>query len=335
MAERTKVVEVVPYNPEWTTEFEQIKTMIMNYIGDLILAVEHVGSTSIEGLSAKPIIDLDVVMDSYDVLPDIIERLEKVGFEYQGNLGIEGREAFKRTHDDGLMKYHLYVCPKDGKGYVEHIAFRDYLRANESARKDYETLKLILAETYRYDIDNYCDKKTEFVKDILRLTLLKPYSYPQFETSRLLLRELTLEYTNEVFALFSDPVIVKFMDIEPCHTRQEAEEIISFHLEDTGTRWGIFLKEENRFIGTCGYHCLDMNTKAEIGFDLAQEYWGKGYMQEALAPVIDFGLNQMNLVFIEATVDVENTRSQRLLEKLSFIKAEELKDNLFYYRLHS
>lgn len=159
MIERTKEIEVAPYNPEWKIEFEKIKTMINSYIGDLILTVEHVGSTSVEGLSAKPVIDLDVVIDSYDILPSIIDRLAIKGFEYEGNLGIEGREAFNRPIDDGCMKYHLYVCPKNGKGYLEHIAFRDYLRANETARNEYERLKLNLAKTYRYDIDSYCDKK--------------------------------------------------------------------------------------------------------------------------------------------------------------------------------
>ena len=88
MPEPTRVIEVVPYNPQWQKEFEKIRDMINSYIGDLIITIEHVGSTSVEGLSAKPIIDLDVVMDSYDVLPMIIERLEKVGYEYEGNLGI-------------------------------------------------------------------------------------------------------------------------------------------------------------------------------------------------------------------------------------------------------
>lgn len=170
---KTKVFEVVPYNPEWKTEFEKIKTMITSYIGDLILTVEHVGSTSVEGLSAKPIIDLDVVIDNYDVLPSIIERLEKAGYEHEGNLGIEGREAFERTCDNDLMKHHLYVCPKDGKGYLEHVAFRDYLRENETARKEYETLKLKLAETYRHDVDSYCEKKTEFIRTILNKTIYR------------------------------------------------------------------------------------------------------------------------------------------------------------------
>lgn len=167
IAEKTKIVEVVPYNPEWKVEFNKIKEQLLSYIGDLVLKIEHVGSTSIEGLAAKPIIDLDVVMDSYEDFPRIVERLQLHGYVHQGNLGIEGREAFKRSYDDGFMKYHLYVCPKDGKGYLEHIAFRDYLRSNTAARNEYEEIKQRLAQEYRYDIDAYCEGKTAFVNTIL------------------------------------------------------------------------------------------------------------------------------------------------------------------------
>lgn len=167
IAQKTKVVEVVPYDPEWKVEFNRIRDQLLSYVGDLILTIEHVGSTSIEGLAAKPIIDLDLVMDSYDVLPQIIERLQQHGYEHQGNLGIEGREAFKRRQADEFMKYHLYVCPKDGKGYLEHIAFRDYLRSNAVARQAYAEVKQRLAVQYRYDIDAYCEGKTAFVTSIL------------------------------------------------------------------------------------------------------------------------------------------------------------------------
>lgn len=167
IAEKTKVIEVVPYNPEWKAEFNRLKEQLLSYVGDLIISIEHVGSTSIEGLVAKPIIDLDLVMDSYDVLPQIIERLQQHGYEHQGNLGIEGREAFQRLQEDGFMKYHLYVCPKDGKGYLEHIAFRDYLRSNTAARQAYAEVKQRLAEQHRYDIDAYCEGKTTFVSSIL------------------------------------------------------------------------------------------------------------------------------------------------------------------------
>nr|WP_255291653.1 GrpB family protein [Bacillus pseudomycoides] len=100
-----------------------------------------------------------------------MERLEKEGYHHQGDLGVEGREAFQRNNEDNFMKYHLYVCPKDGKGYLEHVALRDYLSANEGARKEYEELKYRLAENYRYNIDGYCEAKTDFVKGILNKTL--------------------------------------------------------------------------------------------------------------------------------------------------------------------
>lgn len=171
IAERTKVVEVVPYDPQWKVEFNRIKDQLLSYVGDLIITIEHVGSTSIEGLAAKPIIDLDLVMDSYDVLPQIIERLEQYGYEHQGNLGIEGREAFRRRHPDEFMKYHLYVCPKDGQGYLEHIAFRDYLQSNPAALQEYAEIKQRLAEQYRNDIDAYCEGKTTFVTSILSIAM--------------------------------------------------------------------------------------------------------------------------------------------------------------------
>ena len=173
IAERTKVVEVVPYDPAWKAEFSRIQERLLEITGDLIIAAEHVGSTSIEGLSAKPVIDIDLVMESYDALPEIILRLHKYGYEHQGNLGIEGREAFKSLKDDGFMKYHLYVCPKDGKGYLEHIAFRDYLRSSPSAREAYQTVKERLAEQYRYNIEAYCEGKTAFVHSILQKAALK------------------------------------------------------------------------------------------------------------------------------------------------------------------
>ncbi|WP_418936670.1 GrpB family protein [Paenibacillus chitinolyticus] len=173
MVNKTKEVRIVPYDPAWKTAFESIRAELDRHIGDLVLAIEHVGSTSVEGLGAKPVIDIDVVMDSYEVFPAIVERLGKAGFRHEGNLGVEGREAFKRTYEDGFMAYHLYVCPKDGRGYLEHIAFRDYLRAHPAARKRYQRLKEDLAAEFRYDRDTYCEKKTGFVRDILNKTLYK------------------------------------------------------------------------------------------------------------------------------------------------------------------
>lgn len=167
MTEVGRVIEVVPYENRWKTEFENIKNMINSYIGDLVVTIEHVGSTSVEGLSAKPIIDINVLMDNYKVFPRIIERLEREGFIYEGDLGVKGRETFKRTFVDEHMKYYLYVCPKDGREHQRQIAFRDYLRENPDAKEAYGLLKVNLAKEYRHDIGNYTRHKKDFVEDII------------------------------------------------------------------------------------------------------------------------------------------------------------------------
>ncbi|WP_418040622.1 GNAT family N-acetyltransferase [Paenibacillus xylanilyticus] len=159
--------------------------------------------------------------------------------------------------------------------------------------------------------------------------------FPEIVTDRLKLVVLTLDDAESVFRHFSSEDVTRFMDISPCKDRDEAEDIIRFHLEDTGCRWGIFSKTDAKLIGTCGFHCWVQGEqpRAEIGFDLAREYWGRGLMQEALKPVIDFGFKEMSLDFIEATVEQDNKRSISLLRKLNFERETELRDQLIYFFL--
>ncbi|MCM3668526.1 GNAT family N-acetyltransferase [Mesobacillus maritimus] len=160
--------------------------------------------------------------------------------------------------------------------------------------------------------------------------------YPTLETERLLLKLLTLEDVNEVFTHFSNPLVTRFMDIEPCKSIEEAEEVIQYHLKDEGCRWGIF-KEDSQFIGTVGFHHLRAKkdeTIAEIGFDLSNQYWGQGLMVEALTKVLSFGFSKMNLTKIDATVDPANERCIHLLNKLDFACGIELQEeHLLYYYL--
>ena len=119
---KTKVVEIAPYDPNWKTEFEKLHAQLMPLVGDLALHIEHVGSTSVEGLAAKPIIDVDVVIESMAVFPAVKDRLERAGYTHMGTMGVEGREVFHYGQHEGFMRHHLYVCPQDGKGYLEHVA---------------------------------------------------------------------------------------------------------------------------------------------------------------------------------------------------------------------
>ncbi|MEI5908619.1 GNAT family protein [Bacillus spongiae] len=157
------------------------------------------------------------------------------------------------------------------------------------------------------------------------------------ETDQLYLRILTLKDTTAVYTHFSNVSMMEYMDIQPCQNQKEAEDIIQFHIDDDGCRWGIFTKKQNELIGTCGFHCL-RNTNnvrmAEVGFDLAPTYWGKGVMFQILQKIVHFGFLYIDLEVIDATVDQKNKRSQHLLNKVGFKREAELQEKLLYYSLN-
>jgi [ribosomal protein S5]-alanine N-acetyltransferase len=163
---------------------------------------------------------------------------------------------------------------------------------------------------------------------------LKQFHYRTLETERLYLRLLTLDDAEAVYNHFADAHITEFMDIEPCKDLKEAIEIITYHIEDRGCRYGIYEKLTNNFVGTCGYHYIRETTNqvsAEVGFDLAKAYWGKGLMTEVLQTVIEFGFTELEFDIIDATVDPKNHRSLELMEKLGFTKSDKLQDQLVYF----
>ncbi len=156
----TKHVVVLPYDEQWKNDFLQIKDELINALGQLAIEIEHVGSTSVKGLSAKPIIDIDVVIKDYSELKDVILSLGKIGYQHEGNLGIDGREAFKYDGKEHLREHHLYVCPKDSQELKRHIAFRNYLLTHPDAVREYSHIKEEGAELYPNDIDQYIEHKS-------------------------------------------------------------------------------------------------------------------------------------------------------------------------------
>lgn len=163
---RTIIVE--PYNKSWPEEFQKICRELTAALGTTALSVEHVGSTSVPGLPAKPIIDIDVVIESYDVFPEVVRRLAAIGYSHAGDQGIPAREAFKYESMPGLMQHHLYVCPRSSPELRRHLALRDYLRAHPDAAAEYGRIKQEGARLYPHDIDAYIAHKSACILDIYR-----------------------------------------------------------------------------------------------------------------------------------------------------------------------
>ena len=170
---RTKRVTVVPYDAAWESAFEEIKREIEAVIGDMILGIEHIGSTSVKGMSAKPCIDIDVIIKDYSVFDEITEKLGTIGYIHEGNLGIKDREAFKYTEKPHLMMHHLYVCPQHSEELHRHITFRDFLRQNPDAVMKYSYVKEKAAELFPDDIDKYIAYKTPCIEELYSTCGLK------------------------------------------------------------------------------------------------------------------------------------------------------------------
>ena len=166
---RTARVIVLPYEKAWKTAFEAIKQELEAVLGDWIVGIEHVGSTAVEGLSAKPCIDIDVIIRDYSVFHTIVEKLNNLGYVHEGDLGIKDREAFDYSHKPHLYKHHLYVCPQYSEELHRHLVFRDYLRRNPDAVERYSRTKERAAQLFPNDIDQYIAYKSPCIEEMYRL----------------------------------------------------------------------------------------------------------------------------------------------------------------------
>ncbi len=164
----TKHVVVVPYDEAWKKDFEDIRAELSEVLDGIVLSIEHVGSTSVPGLSAKPIIDIDIVIAAENDFDEVKKALGTISYMHEGNQGIPGREAFKYEGKEHLCKHHLYVCSKDASELKRHMSFRNYLRTHPEAVEEYSRVKTEGAKLYPYDIDSYIEHKSPFIEKIYK-----------------------------------------------------------------------------------------------------------------------------------------------------------------------
>jgi len=162
-------VEVTEYHPNWPVLFEEEAEKIQEILKDELVAIHHIGSTSVAGLKAKPIIDLMPIVRDIDRIEAYHELLQQIGFEPRGEKGIPGRRFFQKGGH--LRTHHVHMYAVGNPEIERHLAFRDYLRTHPDEGKVYGELKAKLAKKYPYDIDSYINGKDELVKKIERKAL--------------------------------------------------------------------------------------------------------------------------------------------------------------------
>jgi GrpB-like predicted nucleotidyltransferase (UPF0157 family) len=164
----TKAIVVVDYDERWPVWFEEIAAVVGPAVADVAIRIDHVGSTSVPGIAAKPVIDIDVVVADESQVRPAIERLAAAGWWWRGDLGVEGRQAFgPAPHRRDLPAHHLYVVVEGSKAHLDHVLLRDLLRRDDAARDRYGALKRANVDVAGGDIDVYLAAKAPLVTELL------------------------------------------------------------------------------------------------------------------------------------------------------------------------
>ena len=158
-------VRLVEYDPRWATLYLEESARLRPALTPLGVTLEHVGSTAVPGLAAKPVLDILAGYDRAADLPACVTALQAAGYLHRGEQGIPGREFFRRGEP---RAYHIHLAERGGGFWTEHLAFRDALRAQPALRDAYDRLKHELAERYPHDREAYIEGKGPFVRDVLR-----------------------------------------------------------------------------------------------------------------------------------------------------------------------
>lgn len=155
-------IEVVPHNTEWPALFEEEKKALLDLDIPTVQRIHHIGSTAVDDLAAKPIIDILMEVDSLESLDQNQKKIEELGYESMGEFGIEGRRYYRKGKELRTHQIHAFLVSDPHS--LRHIAFRDYLRSNQDIKKEYEALKLVVASKCENNIDRYCEGKNDFIQ---------------------------------------------------------------------------------------------------------------------------------------------------------------------------
>ncbi|MBL7825877.1 MAG: GrpB family protein [Saprospiraceae bacterium] len=169
---------IQPYQPSWADDFMQLREILVRALHPLKIDIEHVGSTAVPGLAAKPIIDMDIVFYESAHFDEIKARLDKTGYYHHGNQGIPDREVFKRRafvwyEVLDSIPHHLYVCSSKSEELQRHLLFRDYLRKHPDTIMAYQILKYDIAEQAAHDRKTYAQLKESMAKSFIQTVIDK------------------------------------------------------------------------------------------------------------------------------------------------------------------
>ncbi|KAL1591998.1 hypothetical protein SLS60_011590 [Paraconiothyrium brasiliense] len=327
-------VSVHPYNPAWPSYFLKIKARLESLLTSTpYTSIEHVGSTSVPLLAAKPIIDIDIIVSRENVAP-AISVLVAAGFTSLGELGIVDRWCVKDPEQEPAR--NIYVCVDGAFQTRNHLAVRDTLRQNAALREEYASVKLELAAKGTNIVD-YVEAKSGVVEKILRAAGVlseeemqavgranrKGERFGATKTARLVLREFVLGDEEAFLGLEGREEVVRYQTWAP-RTKEQAREEVARIIRGSAavprTHVELAVEHEGRFIGRVGANVKrEGKAHADLWFSFLPEVQGQGFATEAMEAFIPLLGTALEL---EIECDPRNTGSWKLAERLGFDEFE-------------
>jgi GrpB-like predicted nucleotidyltransferase (UPF0157 family) len=160
----TMKIRVVSPDPAWVARYEDEAPRLRAALKGMDVGVHHIGSTSIRGIHAKPIIDILLAVGDLNTLDSHADALRALGYEAKGEFGIPARRYFRKDSPAGIRTHQIHAFEQNSPGAHRHLAFRDYMNAHAQAAKAYSVLKQRLAKEFPFDSQAYMDGKDEFIK---------------------------------------------------------------------------------------------------------------------------------------------------------------------------
>lgn len=299
-------VHLAPHDPHWAVAFAGEAARLRKALGSYILSIEHIGSTAIPGIPAKPILDIAVAVRRFEEAAVCIPRLQDLGYEHLGENGIPGRHFLRRGHP---TTHHLHISELGSCPWEEHLLFRDYLRSHPAEAQRYAALKLALAQRYPQDRDAYLEGKAAFITAALAAARAWQRRQP-LDTAR-------LDYAVQVLAC-RDPhfaAIVATHGSPPLWQRPPGfatllaiilEQQVSLASAQAAFRR---LRRVADPLTPATFLALDDATLRAIGFSRQKAAYGRGLAQALLDGALD----------LEALADMDDEDAMRALMRLKGI----------------
>lgn len=328
-------IEVTAHNPHWVTAFRDEAALLKSVFDEQALAIHHIGSTSVPGLPAKPIIDILLEVHDINAVDSYNEQMKKRGYEPRGEYGLPRRRYFPKTVG-GKRISHVHTWQSGDPEVERHLSFRDYLISHPETSSRYGRLKAKLAAQFANDRESYINGKDIFCQQTERLAVAwtREIQKKAIQTERLTLLPLNpaqlghylyrpsqLEAALHVKlsrSILSDPV--------PKAIRSKIRNTTSVALADLfwNTYWLVIMGNISFGAGLIGYKgAPDQDGTVEIGYGIDPDFRRQGFTTEAVEALTGWALDQPGCQAVTARTEKDNIASIRVLEKLHFSMVRE------------